>query len=81
MHKQGIAHRDIKPENLIINNKLDIKIADLGLGNLYLPGEKLKTACGSACYAAPEMIFGELYDGLKVDLWSCGITLYAMLCG
>ena len=41
----------------------------------------LKTACGSPCYAAPEMIAGEDYYGLQADIWSSGITLYAMLCG
>ena len=27
------------------------------------------------------MIKGKLYNGLKSDLWSCGIILYAMTCG
>jgi len=28
----------------------------------------LKTACGSPCYAAPEMISGILYHGERVDI-------------
>ena len=43
--------------------------------------EELKTACGSPCYAAPEMIAGKKYNGLQVDLWSSGVILYAMICG
>jgi 5'-AMP-activated protein kinase catalytic alpha subunit len=41
----------------------------------------LKTACGSPCYAAPEMIAGKKYAGLATDIWSCGIILFAMICG
>lgn len=41
----------------------------------------MKTACGSPCYAAPEMIAGKKYLGLKSDVWSSGVVLYAMVCG
>lgn len=58
-----------------------LKIVDFGLSNTYEQGSTLKTACGSPCYAAPEMIAGNRYNGLKSDLWSCGVVLYAMLCG
>jgi 5'-AMP-activated protein kinase catalytic alpha subunit len=27
------------------------------------------------------MIVGRTYDGPKSDIWSCGIILFAMLCG
>lgn len=77
MHKIKIVHRDIKPENLLLKGKL--KIVDFGLSNTY--SEMLKTACGSPCYAAPEMISGKMYNGLKADLWSCGVVLFVMLCG
>jgi 5'-AMP-activated protein kinase catalytic alpha subunit len=48
---------------------------------MYEPGATLKTACGSPCYAAPEMIAGKRYHGLKTDIWSSGVVFYAMVCG
>lgn len=60
---------------------MNIKVIDFGLGNLYNENENLKTACGSPCYAAPEIISGQSYSPMKIDIWSCGISLYAMICG
>lgn len=74
-------HRDLKPENLLLDHEKNIKLVDFGLSNTYKKGETLKTACGSPCYAAPEMIAGERYLGSRVDVWSCGVILYAMVCG
>ena len=74
-------HRDLKPENLLLDKDKNLKIVDFGLSNQYNPGETLLTACGSPCYAAPEMIAGKRYRGIDVDIWSIGVTLYAMLVG
>ena len=71
----------MKPENLLLDHNKSIKIVDFGLSNTYKSGELLKTACGSPCYAAPEMIAGKKYVGLQVDIWSCGVILFALICG
>jgi 5'-AMP-activated protein kinase, catalytic alpha subunit len=81
LHKLKVVHRDLKPENLLLDHNKNIKIVDFGLSNTYKQNELLKTACGSPCYAAPEMIAGQKYTGLKVDIWSCGVILFASLCG
>ena len=81
LHKLSVVHRDLKPENLLLTADKGIKIVDFGLSNTYKAGETLKTACGSPCYAAPEMIAGKRYHGSQVDIWSCGVILYALVCG
>lgn len=76
-----IVHRDLKPENMLIDYDKGIKLVDFGLSNTYKSNELLKTACGSPCYAAPEMIAGKKYNGASVDVWSCGVILFALLSG
>jgi len=42
----------------------------------------MRTSCGSPCYAAPELVISDgMYVGCAVDIWSCGVILYAMLAG
>lgn len=79
-HQHMVVHRDLKPENLLLDSQSNVKIADFGLSNLMIDGDFLKTSCGSPNYAAPEVISGEMYAGPEVDVWSCGIILYALLC-
>ncbi|MEW5318425.1 MAG: hypothetical protein WDW38_009648 [Sanguina aurantia] len=80
-HRNMVVHRDLKPENLLLDSKMSLKIADFGLSNVMRDGHFLKTSCGSPNYAAPEVISGKLYAGPEVDVWSCGVILYALLCG
>ncbi|KAK4195630.1 kinase-like domain-containing protein [Triangularia verruculosa] len=80
-HRHKIVHRDLKPENLLLDESLNVKIADFGLSNIMTDGNFLKTSCGSPNYAAPEVIGGKLYAGPEVDVWSCGVILYVLLVG
>ena len=81
LHNQGIIHRDLKPENLLLDDKNHIKISDFGLSTFFSKNNYLQTACGTPSYAPPEMLEGHEYNGEATDVWSCGIILYAMLCG
>ena len=58
LHNLGICHRDLKPENLLMDDFNNIKIVDFGLSNTFNDKNGLTTACGSPCYAAPEMVAG-----------------------
>ena len=82
IHHKNIVHRDLKPENLLLSQGNVLKIVDFGLSNYYYPdGKLLSTPCGSPCYASPEMVCGNKYNGFRIDIWSCGIIIFAMICG
>lgn len=83
-HSKGIVHRDLKTENILIKdasdiNNVQIKIIDFGISCRIQPQEKLTSTFGTPYYMAPE-VFKQNYTE-KIDVWSCGVILYIILCG
>ena len=84
-HAAGVMHRDLKPENILLKRpgnpgeRLQAKVADLGLAACLGAGETITGVTGSPYYMSPEVIQGEY--GQKSDVWSLGVILYVLLSG
>ncbi|XP_063368871.1 calcium/calmodulin-dependent protein kinase kinase 2 isoform X1 [Cydia amplana] len=80
LHYQRIAHRDIKPANLLLGDGR-VQVADLGAcGELADAG--LAGGVGTPAFRAPEAAApADRYNGEAADIWSLGVTLYAMVTG
>ena len=81
IHNNNIVHRDIKLDNILLDLNGDIKLCDFGVSSVYSKGELMVQQCGTPAYIAPEILHNKGYDGKKVDIWSSGVVLYAILKG
>lgn len=75
-----IIHRDIKPENILLDEDGNIKLADFGWSQLFNPGAKRKTYCGTLDYLAPEMVTESGHD-CSLDYWCLGVLAFELITG
>ena len=87
-HDRGLVHRDLKPANIVCHRfesgEVVYKIIDFGLANVR-GGDETRAAeqrqfVGTATYASPEQLRGELVDH-RSDIYSLGGVVFELLTG
>ncbi|MDP3219177.1 MAG: serine/threonine-protein kinase, partial [Deltaproteobacteria bacterium] len=88
-HKKGVIHRDLKPENIFLSTddegKRRVKVLDFGISKLRDDKElnsltRTGTVMGTPQFMAPEQAAGARDQDARIDLYSTGAVLYAVLC-
>jgi serine/threonine protein kinase len=57
-HNLGFVHRDLKPSNILVTNKCEFKLADLGLSKMLncTSSQSLAPNAGTPGYMAPGVL-------------------------
>ena len=79
-HRAGIAHRDIKPANILVTDYNRPALTDFGISGT-LAGDTDEDSGMSIPWSPPEQFSDGNVDGVMVDVWALGATLYTLLAG
>lgn len=80
MHNKSVVHRDLKLENILVDDNLNLKVADFGFA-CYKNIDALRSYRGTMTYMAPEIKEGKTYVGKQVDMFSIGVILFIIVQG
>ena len=78
-HDKGICHRDLKLENIMFNEQNEPVLCDFGYGGLLNGNEKFTDFVGTLNYMAPEILRRIPYSGIRSDIFSLGVILFALI--
>ena len=81
-HENRVLHRDLKPQNLLINNKMQLKLADFGLARAFgIPVNTFSNEVVTLWYRAPDVLLGSRTYNTSIDIWSAGCIMAEMYTG
>ena len=81
-HTHRYLHRDLKPQNLLINNKMELKLADFGLARaLGNTSRDYSNEVVTLWYRAPDVLLGSQQYTSSIDTWSIGCIIAEMVNG
>ena len=79
-HRAGIAHRDIKPANILVTDYNRPALTDFGISGTAEAAEDEDLGL-SIPWSPPEALTGGRVDGIPLDVWALGATLFTLLAG
>jgi serine/threonine protein kinase len=80
MHGKGVVHRDLKLENILVDDNMNLKVADFGFAT-FRKIHNLSSYRGTMTYMAPEIKEGKKYDGIQIDMFSTAVILFIIVQG
>jgi serine/threonine protein kinase len=79
INSRGLMHRDIKPANLVITTDGVLKLLDFDLADFYHENKKQDLKVASRGYQAPELLLKQRNYDYRMDVYSTGCIMLAML--
>ena len=81
-HEHRVLHRDLKPQNLLINKRMELKLADFGLARAFgIPVRGYSHEVVTLWYRAPDVLMGSRQYSTSIDIWSTGCIMAEMANG
>ncbi|AGC01671.1 cyclin domain fused to cyclin-dependent serine/threonine protein kinase [Acanthamoeba polyphaga moumouvirus] len=84
MHEKKIIHRDLSCNNVLISNNDILKISDFGCSRQFIHSKSTNNFSEGVCslwYRPIDIVLGKYPYNEKMDIWSCGCIIGAILRG